>query len=597
MWKDSETELDYLDFEHLCSSIELIVSDDQLQPSTIGLYGDWGSGKSSLMKMAQKNLEQKGYKCLMFNGWLFEGYDDAKASLIGTILDEIRKQTRLTKKASQILEGLLENVSKLKLFRGAWQLGTNIATLGVIPAIVGASINSIGALNSQKEELNNSINDKLNYNEFRDNIREFQKNFAELLNKTKIKRLVVFIDELDRCSPLTILDTLEAIRLFLFNGNVSFIIGADERQIQYAIKSKYKDMTESSFDVGKEYLEKIIQYPIYIPKLGIQETEFYISCLLLQNSFSKSESFEKIYNYLKEIKNQDLVNFKINKNMFENKKFDNEREIIYKCIDESKQIGEVLAIGFNGNPRQCKRFLNASELRCHMAKFRNITLDKHILMKIMLIEYFKPSFFKEMYNKCMQESFKPWLELIEEDPLNISEQLDDKEKSWFKDVLNYGRKLSTIENLNQYLYFMKSSIDNKITNIKENLSDFALTILNCIIDEKEIQYMTYNEEVKKINQYEQINIIEATFENFINKNNISITSFKLLLKFSLISEISRTSFIKCLKIMDPKLFNFGMIPHLKNWANDIPEKDQIEEVVYKTGNGKFIETYNKNIGD
>ena len=85
MWKDSETELDYLDFEHLCSSIELIVSDDQLQPSTIGLYGDWGSGKSSLMKMAQKNLEQKGYKCLMFNGWLFEGYDDAKASLIGTI--------------------------------------------------------------------------------------------------------------------------------------------------------------------------------------------------------------------------------------------------------------------------------------------------------------------------------------------------------------------------------------------------------------------------------------------------------------------------------------------------------------------------------
>ena len=49
--------------------------------------------------------------------------------------------------------------------------------------------------------------------------------------------------------------------------------------------------------------------------------------------------------------------------------------------------------------------------------------------------------------------------------------------------------------------------------------------------------------------------------------------------------------------MDPQLFNFGMIPHLKNWANDIPEKDQIEEVVNKTGNRKFIETYSKNIGD
>ena len=597
MWKDSETELDYLDFEHLCSSIELIVSDDQLQPSTIGLYGDWGSGKSSLMKMAQKNLEQKGYKCLMFNGWLFEGYDDAKASLIGTILDEIRKQTRLTKKASQILEGLLENVSKLKLFRGAWQLGTNIATLGVIPAIVGASINSIGALNNQNEELSNSINDKLNYNEFRNNIREFQKNFAELLNKTKIKRLVVFIDELDRCSPLTILDTLEAIRLFLFNGNVSFIIGADERQIQYAIKNKYKDITESSFDVGKEYLEKIIQYPIYIPKLGIQETEFYIACLLLQNVFENTETFNKIYKHLNEIKTRDLINFKLHKNMFDDKEFNKERDIIYKCIDESKQIGEVLAIGFNGNPRQCKRFLNASELRCHMAKFRNITLDKQVLMKIMLIEYFKPSFFKELCNKCMHGTFKSWLESIELDPANISEKLDEKEKSWYSDVLDYGQKLSTIEHLNQYLYFMKSSIDNKITSIKQNLSDFALSILNCIIDGKEFKYNSCKENVKNINQYEQINIIEATFENFVNKNSVSTISFKLILDFALLNEVTRTEFIKCLKLMNPKLFNYGLIPYLKDWAKDIQEKDQIDYIVNKTGDKRLIELYSKNIGE
>ena len=597
MWKDSETELDYLDFEHLCSSIELIVSDDNLQPSTIGLYGDWGSGKSSLMRMTQKSLERKGYKCLMFNGWLFEGYDDAKSSLIGTILDKIKEETKLSTKACQILDALLQNISKFKLFKGALKFGVDIATIGFMPAFVGASINAANALNADKDGLKDAINDKLDYKEFRESIREFQKNFAELLDETNIKRLVVFIDELDRCSPLTILDTFEAIRLFLFNGTVSLIIGADERQIQYAIKNKYKDMTDSSFDVGKEYLEKIIQYPIYIPKLGIQETEFYIACLLLQNYFSEFESFNKIYNHLKEIKNQDLVNFKLNKIMFDNKKFDNEREIIYKCIDESKQIGEVLAIGFNGNPRQCKRFLNASELRCHMAKFRNITLDKQVLMKIMLIEYFKPSFFKELCNKCMHGTFKSWLESIEYDPANISEKLDEKEKSWYSDVLNYGQKLSTIENLNQYLYFMKSSIDNKITSIKQNLSDFALSILNCIIDGKELKYNSCKENVKNINQYEQINIIEATFENFVNKNSVSTISFKLILDFALLNEVTRTEFIKCLKLMNPKLFNYGLIPHLKDWAKDIQEKDQIDYIVNKTGDKQLIELYSKNIGE
>lgn len=56
---------------------------------------------------------------------------------------------------------------------------------------------------------------------------------------SKVENVVVFIDELDRCQPDTILEVFEAMRLFLFVEGTSFIIGADERLIQYAIKSKY----------------------------------------------------------------------------------------------------------------------------------------------------------------------------------------------------------------------------------------------------------------------------------------------------------------------------------------------------------------------
>lgn len=50
MWKDCETELDYLDFDYLVSILNSVLRDDSLLPSSIGVYGDWGSGKSSLLK-------------------------------------------------------------------------------------------------------------------------------------------------------------------------------------------------------------------------------------------------------------------------------------------------------------------------------------------------------------------------------------------------------------------------------------------------------------------------------------------------------------------------------------------------------------------
>lgn len=80
MWKDSETELDFLDYDYLIQTLQSIITDDSLLPASIGVYGDWGSGKSSLMYMCKERLirEDKKIKCLVFNGWLFENYEDAK---------------------------------------------------------------------------------------------------------------------------------------------------------------------------------------------------------------------------------------------------------------------------------------------------------------------------------------------------------------------------------------------------------------------------------------------------------------------------------------------------------------------------------------
>lgn len=64
----------------------------------------------------------------------------------------------------------------------------------------------------------------------------------------------------------------------------------------------------------------------------------------------------------------------------------------------ARQISSVLAPSINGNPRQCKRFLNTLYMRLKLAKARNVALDKNILAKLMLAEYFNPEFSKLSQN-------------------------------------------------------------------------------------------------------------------------------------------------------------------------------------------------------
>ena len=58
MWHDNESDIDLLDFQHLVNAITNLIHKPNLLPCTIGVYGDWGSGKSSLMKMVYNELEK-----------------------------------------------------------------------------------------------------------------------------------------------------------------------------------------------------------------------------------------------------------------------------------------------------------------------------------------------------------------------------------------------------------------------------------------------------------------------------------------------------------------------------------------------------------
>lgn len=127
MWPDKETNIDYLNFGYIVDLIVEIAMNRELTPSTIGLYGDWGSGKSSLMKLAQDRIERlsKAKKkkeddtpktlCIEFNGWLFEGYEDTKTSLCGTILDKLDDEQRFGPEVANKAKDLIKKIDFKKL--------------------------------------------------------------------------------------------------------------------------------------------------------------------------------------------------------------------------------------------------------------------------------------------------------------------------------------------------------------------------------------------------------------------------------------------------------------------------------------------------
>ena len=301
MWKDSETIIDYLNFDYIIDAVVKLVLDEDLSPSSIGLYGDWGSGKSSLMKMVEQHLismNDKSILCIRFNGWLFEGYEDAKTALCGTILESIHKKEGLSSQVKGKVRKLWNKVDVQKILGKGIRYGLDYFMTGGVLSLTDFTISQItnalkkNAENVTEEDIAKALRSLKTDNNIRKDIKNFHDEFEKILKETNIKHLVVFIDELDRCSPETILDIIEAMRLFLFAKGTSFVIGADQRLIEYAIKTKYKEVIGNNLDIGREYMEKVIQYPVNIPALDENEVEQYISCLLLEKDLDKDEFAE-----------------------------------------------------------------------------------------------------------------------------------------------------------------------------------------------------------------------------------------------------------------------------------------------------------------
>jgi hypothetical protein len=411
---DNETKVDLLNNEAIAVTIINLLLDRPDRPVTIGVHGDWGAGKSSILEMIEAQLDGKeDVLCLKFNGWRFQGFEDAKIALIeGIVTGLIEKRPALTK-AGEAVKDIFRRIDWLKVAKKAGSLAltayTGIPSPDLIQSVVGALEGVIAdpAKLANKENIEATLDGMRSFikpdaktRNVPEEIGAFRKAFDNLLDKAGIKQLVVLIDDLDRCLPDTAIETLEAVRLFVFTARTAFVVAADEPMIEYAVRKHFPDLPETTGprDYARNYLEKLIQVPFRIPPLGESETRIYVTLLLVGAELGDGdEDYGKLIAAararLKRPWEIAALDAAVVRDALGNKASNAKNALAL-----SDQIGPILASGTKGNPRQIKRFLNTLLLRQRTAEARGFEdeVNLPVLAKLMLAERFLPRLFDQI---------------------------------------------------------------------------------------------------------------------------------------------------------------------------------------------------------
>ena len=416
MWNDIETSTDYLHFSVVSQAVADMIVESGKSPISIGVSGSWGSGKPSMVKMIGQELkkrDEKGtsYIFLEFNAWLYQGYDDARTALLQSVQKKLSSE--MEKRKIPEGDGAWEKLKKFTKRINWFQVSKlalpllagfipGVNAVGAIGGLVTAISSSIDnkeeteknseAVNSALEKLTPEVKELLTSEATKpatEQIEGLRREFQELLEKLDVK-LVVLVDDLDRCLPETAVSTLEAMRLLLFVDRTAFIIAADEQMLRNGVKAHFGDV-ELTEGLITSYSDKLIQVPITVPHLGVAEIKVYIVLLYIESDIRKNNLDEKILLEAQKKLNDVLSHTwetSATKETIEKALNAVELEGLSTYISMADQLAGILATADNikGNPRLIKRFMNSLEIRKKVATFNGITVDPGLLIKMLLFE-------------------------------------------------------------------------------------------------------------------------------------------------------------------------------------------------------------------
>jgi len=477
MMDDKTSSTDLLGRESLVQALaNMFVHTKEIEGFTIALFGNWGVGKSTVMELLEKQLKKRHSKRFIFakfNAWAYEKTDNIAAGLAQEVVSNLIKYdgfwapvrqfwlklkfaTDIPKLGIWIILILLISLLLSFLASLTLPLSLQLWLTVKIPLIIKALITSkitwftlamavlflpnklISAFKKMLHPIAIQVWSYLQLPSYlkhlglaavlKDDIKRLCK-----LRLGKNKRFIVFVDDLDRCQPKCIAETLDAIRLVMENQNVIVFIGIDHRIAFKAIERHYKDVSDGQGEGGgkemaRDYLGKIIQLPIRLQEPTVQELDEFINKRLFPDAAKsslqeKQKSQELMAQQPKsnDVEKETLTDIDaLPAKIEEEVKSPNQKIIeietwkeMLDTEDEYKEFSDLAKkFGFS-NPRQLLRlrnsyrFIKALELQKARKKNQELGLDKfRDLMRMLFWQEFLFNRPKDLRQACLKAMYE-----------------------------------------------------------------------------------------------------------------------------------------------------------------------------------------------
>lgn len=308
-------------------------------PITLALQGEWGSGKSSFMRLMERKLcsedvpEEERYESIWLNTWELFLEDDYEQSAKKLVLN--------------LLEQINDHFDKLKVDEDKERRKRVFKEY--IKAISEVALNVVNVDSDTVEkvfEAQNQVTSKFT-------LIQIKRDFEELLNEKILeknngftnKAFIIYVDDLDRLEPRMAVTLLESLKNIFDLHNCIFVISIDSEVVISGVNEKYGNIKCKHRNIGRAFFDKVIQIPYYIPQNKYKIKNMVINRLKKFNYFEKEEDY------------------KINGN----------------------DIERIFILATNKNPRTIKRLINM----IHLGSILNDDLDNDStqvkMMQLLLI--------------------------------------------------------------------------------------------------------------------------------------------------------------------------------------------------------------------
>lgn len=522
-FNDIASEEDYLGYNPYIEAFNYILTNNNeliTPPLVFGIHGKWGCGKTTFMNLIKNRIEkEKNFYTVEINPWEYGQSQNFITIFVAKLYQAVKRKVEFLgdKSGSDFIKSIFK---PLKL------------SLDIKPVKIEYDFDKF-SFDQQQNTINKFISENF----------ALKESINYILNHDFIlnKKIVIFIDDLDRCGVDKVMEVIESIKLIFNSKNCIFFLGCDINYLQSALSNKYEGFIKFSkennndipnFDLNdfsREYLEKIIQIPFYMPSIDGKAIKKYIESIL---------------------EHRKTLNKKINpkENIFEKFKKDLKDDFISELI-----------IATDINPRRIKRILNLTFLNYVFMKFKNIEKNKlkintKLLAFLCIIREVYPKFYRirlshelacrntfesffEIYDKEKKDSDKLYGNIISKflmktNNINVNikeensstedlEKINKEENSLAKDLEKINKDCIKTSSEKVYSLFELYFKDRDIKNSKK---------LN-----KEIYHLSLYISVSNLNVSE--NDTESEWGNLAQIKS-DITSKKLIIFLEMLSDNS-----------------------------------------------------------